>query len=384
MAGGGLQGAMLSCTPKGCPSAPPRRRFRCPAWTGTSTRSTRLRTPSSWSSSSPATTARTPSPARIGSSSCKRTTDKGVQLVAINPNDAVNYPDDSFDKMKERAADKGFNFPYLRDESQEVARAYDAACTPDIFVFDRDRKLLYNGRIDDNWQEPENVTRRELRALLDAALRRQGRSTSSTRPRWVVRSSGSRWPASRPSRCPVARSESELDRIRHPFRIAIDRAKNPFNIGSIVRTAHSFLAKEIILIGTEPWYERAAMGMQRYENIVELPTERAFLDAAESEGWPLIAFEKDHARAGPVGGRAPGRRGAGFRQRGRRLLARHFGGRRAGRGHPDVRHQPQLPHQRGRRDRHGGMGPKVLRKRPLFVALPSRESDARLRPLWWV
>jgi peroxiredoxin len=90
--------------------------------------------------------------------------------VAINPNDAVNYPDDSFDKMKERAANKGFNFPYLRDESQEVARAYDAACTPDVFVFDRERKLLYNGRIDDNWKEPGNVTRNELRELLDAAL----------------------------------------------------------------------------------------------------------------------------------------------------------------------------------------------------------------------
>jgi len=96
--------------------------------------------------------------------------DRGVELVAINPNDDEKYPDDSFDKMKERAASKGFSFPYLRDESQEVARAYDAACTPDIFVFDRDRKLVYNGRIDDNWQEPEKVTRRDLRAVLDAAL----------------------------------------------------------------------------------------------------------------------------------------------------------------------------------------------------------------------
>ncbi len=95
---------------------------------------------------------------------------KGVQLVAINPNDADNYPADSFDNMKKRAADKGFTFPYLHDESQSVARAYDAACTPDIFVFDRDRKLVYNGRIDDNWQQPEQVTRRDLRAVLDAAL----------------------------------------------------------------------------------------------------------------------------------------------------------------------------------------------------------------------
>ena len=95
---------------------------------------------------------------------------KGVRLVAINPNDDVKYPEDSFAKMKERAAQKGFNFPYLRDESQEVARVYDAACTPDIFVFDRDRKLLYNGRIDDNWQQPDQVTRNDLRAVLDAAL----------------------------------------------------------------------------------------------------------------------------------------------------------------------------------------------------------------------
>lgn len=96
--------------------------------------------------------------------------EKGVELVAISPNDVEKYPDDSFDKMKERAADKAFPFPYLYDESQDVARAYDAACTPDIFVFDRERKLLYNGRIDDNWQEPEQVTRRDLRAVLDAAL----------------------------------------------------------------------------------------------------------------------------------------------------------------------------------------------------------------------
>jgi tRNA G18 (ribose-2'-O)-methylase SpoU len=90
----------------------------------------------------------------------------------------------------------------------------------------------------------------------------------------------------------------ELDRIRHPVRIAVDRAKNPFNIGTIIRTAHSFLVQEIILIGTEPWYERAAMGMQRYENLVEIPTERAFLDRAGAEGWQLSVFEKDHATTG--------------------------------------------------------------------------------------
>ncbi|MBW1756364.1 MAG: TrmH family RNA methyltransferase, partial [Deltaproteobacteria bacterium] len=101
-----------------------------------------------------------------------------------------------------------------------------------------------------------------------------------------------------PFEMPRSEVKAELSRIRHPFRIAIDRAKNPFNIGAIVRTAHSFMAKEIILIGTDPWYERAAMGMQHYENIVELPNERTFLDAAQKEGWRLIAFEKDHAQVG--------------------------------------------------------------------------------------
>lgn len=93
-----------------------------------------------------------------------------VRLVAINPNDAAGYPDDSFDNMVERAKDKGFNFPYLHDESQGVARAYDAACTPDVFVFGASRELVYNGRIDDNWKDPSMVTQRDLRAVIDAIL----------------------------------------------------------------------------------------------------------------------------------------------------------------------------------------------------------------------
>ena len=88
---------------------------------------------------------------------------------------------------------------------------------------------------------------------------------------------------------------AELDRLRHPMRVAVDRAKNPFNIGAIIRTAHSFLPREILLIGTEPWYERAAMGMQRYEHIVEIPSVDAFLERAEAERFQLIAFEKDEA-----------------------------------------------------------------------------------------
>ena len=95
---------------------------------------------------------------------------QGLRMVAISPNDADKYPADSFDEMKTRAADKAFPFPYLYDRSQEVARSYDAVCTPDLFLFDRDRKLVYNGRIDDNWQDAAQVTRPDLRAVLDAAL----------------------------------------------------------------------------------------------------------------------------------------------------------------------------------------------------------------------
>lgn len=96
--------------------------------------------------------------------------DRGVRLVAINPNDATTHPADSFEAMKERAQQKGFNFPYLRDESQEVAHAYGAACTPDIFLFGPDRTLVYNGRLDDNWKDPTAVTRQDLRRAIDAAL----------------------------------------------------------------------------------------------------------------------------------------------------------------------------------------------------------------------
>lgn len=87
---------------------------------------------------------------------------------------------------------------------------------------------------------------------------------------------------------------AELERIRHPFRIAIRRSKNPFNVGAVIRTAHSFLAKEILLIGDEEWYRRAAMGMQRYENLVEIADEEAFIAVAKEKGWFVCALEKDH------------------------------------------------------------------------------------------
>jgi peroxiredoxin len=93
-----------------------------------------------------------------------------VRFVLVNSNDSALYPEDSFDEMVSRAKNKAFPFPYLHDASQEVARAYDAACTPDVFVFDAARALRYNGRIDDNWQHPEKVTRRDLEAVLDDLL----------------------------------------------------------------------------------------------------------------------------------------------------------------------------------------------------------------------
>lgn len=95
---------------------------------------------------------------------------KGVQLVGINPNDAKRYPDDSMENMKKVAAEKKIPFPYLFDETQETAQSYQAVCTPDIYVYGEKRTLLYRGRVDDNWQEPEQVTKRDLRDAIDRIL----------------------------------------------------------------------------------------------------------------------------------------------------------------------------------------------------------------------
>ena len=94
---------------------------------------------------------------------------KGVVFAAVNPNDAQRYPDDSFAKMKERAAERGFNFPYLRDETQAVARAYGAVCTPHLFVVAKGA-VVYEGRIDDSWKEPAAAKAHDLRDALDAIL----------------------------------------------------------------------------------------------------------------------------------------------------------------------------------------------------------------------
>jgi peroxiredoxin len=108
--------------------------------------------------------------------------DRGVQLLAINANDAVKYPDDSFPKMKERAKEKKFNFPYLRDESQEVARAYGAERTPEVFVFDKDLVLRYHGAVDDNYDDPNAVKAHYLRNALDAVLDARSISIAETKP----------------------------------------------------------------------------------------------------------------------------------------------------------------------------------------------------------
>ena len=103
--------------------------------------------------------------------------DRAVKIVAINANDADNYPADSFPKMKEQAELKGYPFPYLFDESQETARAFDAVCTPDFFLYDKQLKLSYRGRLDDSWKDPSLVKTEELKAAIEALL--NGRTPSA-------------------------------------------------------------------------------------------------------------------------------------------------------------------------------------------------------------
>lgn len=96
---------------------------------------------------------------------------KGIAMAGINSNDAVAYPDDSFARMGEEARRAGYPFPYLHDATQAVAKAYRAACTPDFFLFDRDRRLVYRGQLDD--ARPGRaipVTGSDLRRALDALL----------------------------------------------------------------------------------------------------------------------------------------------------------------------------------------------------------------------
>jgi peroxiredoxin len=99
----------------------------------------------------------------------------GLRLVAINSNDTVNYPEDNFEEMVKRSRDRGFNFPYLRDEHQSVAETYGATHTPEFFLFapsatDGVFRLHYHGKMDDNYQRPEGVKERYLENALNAVL----------------------------------------------------------------------------------------------------------------------------------------------------------------------------------------------------------------------
>jgi peroxiredoxin len=96
---------------------------------------------------------------------------KGVALIAVSSNDPINYPDDAPDKMTAEAAQAGYGFPYLFDETQDVARLFNAACTPEFYVFDAEGKLAYRGQFDE--ARPKNtvpVTGHDVRAAVDAVV----------------------------------------------------------------------------------------------------------------------------------------------------------------------------------------------------------------------
>jgi peroxiredoxin len=98
---------------------------------------------------------------------------RGLAVIAINSNDVDEFPEDGPEGMKQEAAAADYSFPYLFDESQAIAKAFRAACTPDLFLFDRDRKLVYRGRFDDSRPRttpPMPVTGRDIRAAVDALL----------------------------------------------------------------------------------------------------------------------------------------------------------------------------------------------------------------------
>lgn len=106
---------------------------------------------------------------------------RGVRFLAINPNDAERKPADSFENMKSRLAENPWPFPYLRDESQEVATAYGALTTPDVFVFDADDKLVYRGAPDADYEDP-SLNAQWLRHALDAVLAAKIPEPAETKP----------------------------------------------------------------------------------------------------------------------------------------------------------------------------------------------------------
>ena len=100
----------------------------------------------------------------------KRFQADGLKTLVINSNDAAKYPEDSYEKMQEKALAQGLPYPYLYDESQDVARLFDAACTPEFYLFDRDGKLAYHGTINDSPRDPSRVTKDYLSKAIEAVL----------------------------------------------------------------------------------------------------------------------------------------------------------------------------------------------------------------------
>ncbi len=108
--------------------------------------------------------------------------DRGVQFLVISSNDPVKVPDDSFENMRRRAQQRNYPYPYLFDETQEVARAYGATRTPEIFLFDQARVLRYHGAPDDNYENPTAVQHPYLREAIETVLAGRVPTISETRP----------------------------------------------------------------------------------------------------------------------------------------------------------------------------------------------------------
>ena len=100
----------------------------------------------------------------------KELKDSQVHFIGVCSNDALDYPEDSFENIKKRWADKNYEFTYLYDSEQSAAKDFGAVCTPDIFAFNKENKLFYRGQLDDNWRNPAGVTRKDLKLAIQAEL----------------------------------------------------------------------------------------------------------------------------------------------------------------------------------------------------------------------
>ena len=94
--------------------------------------------------------------------------EQSYPMIAICSNDPSEYPEDSKESLLKRSQEKAYSFTYLVDESQEVAKSFGAVCTPDFFVYDQNNNLVYRGRLDDSWKNPDQVTRHELKDAIEA------------------------------------------------------------------------------------------------------------------------------------------------------------------------------------------------------------------------